>query len=150
MERGESLREPGMPGMKGSGLVRSLPSVCVQGECVRPRSVGGVDTVVSSLEIFGLCGHLGLSELLRDNGEDAQSIAWMVQEGKDYYLLLAAPLVLWLFGGYPVEVELAISLLLCVGSISFYFQTSGLLEASWITEQNFLFPRGLCPHTPFR
>lgn len=70
MERGESLREPGMPGMKGSGLVRSLPSVCVQGECVRPRSVGGVDTVVSSLEIFGLCGHLGLSELLRDNGED--------------------------------------------------------------------------------
>lgn len=69
--------------------------------------------MLASQEVFSLCWRLELSELLRDEGEDALSAAWMVQERQNDHLFLSGPLVpMEFFGGNPVESEFAVSLLL--------------------------------------
>lgn len=100
---------------------------------------------MASGEVFPLCWHLGLSEQLRDEEEDARNAAWMVQEGRSTFYSWQLPMEF--FGRSLVELEAPALVLACcsgVGSISSYFQTSRLLETSWTIEQTFQLHRSLC------
>ena len=107
--------------------------------------IGGVDILMASGEVFPLYWHLGLSEQLRDEEEDALNAAWMVQEGRSTFYSWQLPMEF--FGKSLVELEAPALVLACcsgVWSISGYFQTSRLLETSWTIEQTFHMHRSLC------
>lgn len=78
--------------------------------CVMLFSIGRVDILMASREVFPLCWHLGLSEQLREEEEDARSAAWMVQEGRTTCYPGQVPMEF--FGRSLVELEVALSLLL--------------------------------------
>lgn len=82
----------------------------VAGACVMLFSIGGVDILIASREVFPLCWHLGLSEQLREEEEDAQSAGWMVQEGRTTCYHGQVPTEF--FGRSLVELEVAVRLLL--------------------------------------
>lgn len=82
----------------------------VAGACVILFSIGRVDILMASREVFPLCWHLGLSEQLREEEEDARSTAWMVQEGRT--TCYPGQVSTEFFGRSLVVLEVSLSLLL--------------------------------------
>ena len=105
-------------------------------------SIGGLDILTASREVFPLCWHLGLSEQLRDEEEDARSAAWMVQEGRTTCYPGQVPTEF--FGRSLVELEVAVRLPLWCWE---HLQLLSNLQAPrnfWTIEQTFQLHRSLC------